>query len=286
MNVPSSINDGCTLTIGINTKIGENLTCNRFVSIGNNSIIGNNVTLGFNTYIGSSVYVGDNVVLGDNVKIFDKCKVGANTIIENNCEIGYSRMSKKKEYFEDYPLSIGDNCIIRSGAVIYCACIIGHDSWIGNYTIIRENTKIGNNTTFGSHIMCEGYSTFGNNVKVYSFCELGGNIEVEDYVFIGPSVTTANNPRPVIGAGKLTTHRWNDGKQKVVDKGPTIRFGAKIGIAATLLAEIEIGRNALVAAGAIVTKDVPENSVVRGVPAKQVSEVPEYERNIFTEEIH
>ena len=267
-----------TIHIDASSIIGTNPVYDNFVRIGKNCVIGDNIKMGFNTKIGDNVKIGSDVFIGDNTSIEDNVEIGSGTTLENNVTVGYSRLSRKKGYFEDYNTAIGSNCIVRTGAIIYLACKIGNNSWIGNYSIIRENTVIGNETTFGSHIMCEGYSKFGDNVKVYSFCELGGNMEVEDYVFIGPGTTTANNPRPLMGTQQPTNNRWTEGNQRVADSGPILRRGVKIGIASTLLAEIEIGENSLVAAGSVVTKSFPENTVVLGVPARVHGAVPEYEQ--------
>lgn len=269
---------GALPNIGDNCKLSNTIKFDRFVKIGIGCTVGENVKIGFNTRIGKNVILEDGVNVGNNTIINDNVVIKSNTQIENNVEIGYDKLSKKKGYYKNYNTEIGKSCIIRSGSIIYLACKIGDRSWIGNYTIIRENTIIGNDTTFGSHIMCEGYSSFGNNTKIYSFCELGGNMEVEDYVFIGPGTVTANNPKPLMGTKKPTTYRWDDGIHRVADKGPLIKRGAKIGISATLLAEIKIGKGALVAAGAVVTKDVPDYTIVKGVPAKISGLVPEVER--------
>ncbi|MGV3684492.1 MAG: DapH/DapD/GlmU-related protein [Daejeonella sp.] len=264
--------------IDVTSKIGDNPQVSSYAKIGRNCIIGNDLTIGFNSKIGNNVKIGDRVFIGDNSTIEDNVTIDSDTVIENNVTIGYSRLSRKKGYFKEFNTVIGSECIIRSGSVVYHACSLGNNSWIGNYSIIRENTIIGNNTTFGSHIMCEGYSEFGNNVKVYSFCELGGNMIVEDYVFIGPGTTTANNPRPLMGTELPTNFRWSEGNQRVADMGPTLRRGVKIGIGSTLLAEIEVGKNSLIAAGSVVTKSVPENTVALGVPARHHGTVPVYEQ--------
>ena len=198
--------------------------------------------------------------------------------IESHVTIGYLNLTKKKEYYEDFNTTIGKNCLIRTGSIIYQACKLGENNWINNYVILRENTEIGNNTTIGSHVMCEGYTKIGNFVAVHALCGLGVNMIVENKVFIGTNVVTANNPRALHQRGFSTTKRWGKNGMQVLDKGPTIRFGARIGISAILLADIEIGRESMVAAGAIVTKDVPPFAIVCGIPAKKVGIVPEYER--------
>ncbi|MCF8356949.1 MAG: hypothetical protein K9H48_21095 [Melioribacteraceae bacterium] len=280
MNYKDLFENGASPCIQKECKLSDSITFDRFVKVDTGTSIGENVKIGFHTRIGKNVTIEDGVSIGDNTVIWDNVTLGKDTRIENNIEIGYANLSRKKGYFEDYPTSIGSGCIIRSGAIIYLACKIGNHSWIGNYTIIRENTIIGNNTTFGSHIMNEGYSIFGSNTKVYSFCELGGNMTVEDYVFIGPGIITANNPKPLMGTKLPTSDRWNNGIHRVADKGPTIREGAKIGISATLLAEIKIGKGAIVAAGAVVTKDIPDYTIAIGVPARAKGLVPEDERFI------
>ena len=243
------------------------------IEVVKSAILGKNISLGENVKIGDRCKIGDNVTIGDGVVIAEKCR------IENNVSIGYPTLSKKKDYYKDFPTTIGKNCLIRSGAIIYRACKLGENNWINNYVILRENTILGDNNVIGSHMMCEGYTEIGNMVSIYSLCALGGNMVVEDRVFIGPNVTTANNPRALHGRGTISsTKRWEKDGLKIIDKGPTIRFGARIGIAAVLLADIEIGREAMVAAGAIVTKDVSPFSIVRGIPAKVVGSVPEHER--------
>jgi len=233
--------------------------------MGNNTIH-SSVVMGNNVEVGNNIIIGKNVSIGNNVVIEDGVAIGDNTIIENSVELGYSNLTRKKKYYKESSTNIGKDCILRSGCIIYHSSSIGNRSWIGNYTIIRENTIIGNDTTIGAHVMCEGYTTIGNGVQIYSFCELGGNQIIEDNVFIGPGTITSNNRKPVIGVP--TNFRWNDGTQEVIDKGPTIKKGAKIGISATLLADTIIGEDSLVSAGAVVTKDVAPFSTVKGIPAK------------------
>jgi acetyltransferase-like isoleucine patch superfamily enzyme len=236
--------------------------------IGKNVEIGENVAIDKTSSIGSNVRIEDGVRLGKNVVIKDDVIVKKNVTVEDNATIGYNNLTKKKEIYEEYPTIIGENALIRTNTVIYKSCKIGKNSWVNHNTILRENTEVGDNSTIGNLVMCEGYTKIGNQVAIHSLSGLGGNMIIEDKVFIATNMVTANGRRPTY----LRTMPY------IKDKGPTIRYGARIGISVILLPEIEIGREALVASGALVTKDVPPFSIVMGVPAKVIGSVPDEER--------
>jgi len=232
------------------------------VEIGKRAFIDSTASIGNNVVIGDGVQLGRNVVIKDNVVI------KKNAMIEDNATIGYDHLTKKKKIYEEYPTIIGENALIRTNTVIYKTCKIGKNTWVNHNTILRENTEVGHDSTIGNLVMCEGYTKIGNQVAIHSQSGLGGNMIIEDKVFIATNVVTANGRRP--------TYLRN--MPAIKDKGPIIRYGARIGISVILLPEIEIGREALVASGALVTRDVPPFSIVMGFPAKVVGTVPEEER--------
>lgn len=234
----------------------------RDVQIGENVIVDETCSIGNNVVIGDGAHLGRNVVIRDDVIIMN------NVTVEDNATIGYDNLTKKKKIYQEHTTVVGENALIRTNAVIYKSCKIGKGSWVNHNTILRENTELGDNCTIGNLVMCEGYTRIGNQVAVHSLSGLGGNMIIEDKVFIATSLVTANGRRP--------TYLRN--MPYIEDKGPIIRFGARIGIAVTLLPEIEIGREALIASGSVVTKDVPPFSIVMGVPAKVVGTVPDEER--------
>ena len=130
-------------------------------------------------------------------------------------------------------------------------CEIGDETKIGTFVEIQRGVKIGRRVKVSSHtFICEG-------------------VEVEDHVFIGHGVTFINDryPRAVSSAGELQTDRdW-----KVV---PTIvRRGASIGSGSTILCGIEIGQDAIVGAGSVVTRDVPAGTIVVGNPARVLRKI-------------
>ena len=148
-------------------------------------------------------------------------------------------------------VKLGKNTKIFSFVNLY-GCEIGDDTKIGTFVEIQKNAVIGRNCKISSHtFICEG-------------------VRIEDEVFIGHNVTFINDlyPRSTTAGGKMQTEDdW-----KVI---PTlVKKGASIGSSATILAGVTIGENAMVGAGAVVTKDVPSNVIVAGNPAKVLRKTP------------
>jgi acetyltransferase-like isoleucine patch superfamily enzyme len=172
-------------------------------------------------------------------------------MVENtheNVQIGvkYKRRSQ-------YPI-IGNNAIIRSNSVIYNDVVIGDNFRTGHGVTIREKTRIGDNVLIGTNSVIEGHCTIGNNVSIQSNVYIPTNTFIYDYVFMGPCVCFTNDKYPIRVDFDL--------------KGPIIRRGASIGANSTFLSNVEVGEGAMVAAGAIVTKDVPPYFLAIGTPAK------------------
>ncbi len=130
-------------------------------------------------------------------------------------------------------------------------CSIDDNTKIGAFVEIQKNASIGKNCKISSHtFICEG-------------------VYIEDNVFVGHNVTFINDkhPRSVSEDGTMQTEsNW-----KVIET--FVKKGASIGSSSTILCGITIGENAIVGAGAVVTKDVPPNTIVAGVPAKVIKEI-------------
>jgi acetyltransferase-like isoleucine patch superfamily enzyme len=154
---------------------------------------------------------------------------------------------------------IGKNAIIRSGTIIYCDVVIGDNFQSGHNVMIRENTRIGNRVAIGTATIIEGDTTIGNKVSLQSMIYIPTGTVIGDNVFIGPNAVLTNDRYPPTGIGGL--------------KGPQIMDGAAIGANVTLLPGVCIGEGALVAAGAIVTRNVPAHKLAIGTPAK-IADLP------------
>ena len=165
------------------------------------------------------------------------------------------------------PVELGKNVTIRPFALIYPNVKIGDNSTICSFTTIREETKIGKNSTIGNLCAVEKSVKIGNHVSIFGQCHLTSELVIEDHVFMAVHVTTLN------------TRRISHGRDyKVIIEAPVIKFGARIAGAAVILPGVTVGREALVGAGAVVTRDVPDFSVVIGNPARVIREVPKDER--------
>lgn len=147
-------------------------------------------------------------------------------------------------------VKLGENVKIFDFVNLY-GCSIGDNTKIGTFVEIQKNASVGKNCKISSHtFICEG-------------------VHIEDDVFVGHNVTFINDkhPRSVNPGGQMQTEAdW-----KVVET--FIRKGSSIGSSATILCGITVGENAIVGAGAVVTKDVPPNTIVAGVPAKVIKKI-------------
>jgi len=155
--------------------------------------------------------------------------------------------------------TIGKNAVIRSGTILYCDVIIGDFFQTGHNVVIREETRIGDRVSVGTATVIDGHTTIGEDVSLQSRVYIPTNTRIGNRVFIGPNAVFTNDRYPPSRMGELT--------------GPQIMDSAAIGANATLLPGVCIGEGAFVAAGAIVTRDVPAHMMAIGAPAK-IRELP------------
>jgi len=158
--------------------------------------------------------------------------------------------------------TIGDNAILRSGTIIYCDVVIGNNFQSGHNILIREKTRIGDRTSIGTATVIDGNTVIGNDVSLQSMVYVPTNTTIDDHVFIGPNAV-------------LTNDRYPPSSSLI---GPLIKTGAAIGANATILPGVCIGKGALVAAGSVVTRDVPDFMLAVGSPAR-FKEMPDEKRS-------
>ncbi len=133
---------------------------------------------------------------------------------------------------------------------------IGENTRIWQYAVVFQNSKLGSNCNVCAHTLIESDVIIGNNVTIKSGVYIWDGTRIEDNVFLGPNATLTNDPMPR--------------SRKLPEKfsGIILKKGCSIGANATILPGITIGENAMVGAGAVVTKDLPPNAIAFGNPAK------------------
>lgn len=150
--------------------------------------------------------------------------------------------------------------IIDDGVTLGVGTKIWHFSHVQRGATIGRGVSIGQNVNVGPNVRIGDHCKIQNNVSIYE------GVELEDYVFCGPSMVFTNIVRPRSKYPQRAAHLYQKTR---------VRHGASIGANATLVCPVTIGRHAFIAAGAVVTKDVPDYAMVAGVPAKQIGWVCE-----------
>jgi acetyltransferase-like isoleucine patch superfamily enzyme len=218
------------------------------------------LVLGTNVTIGADVEIGANVVIHDDTVIGDGC------VIQDNVVLGKApRLSSRSTARRD-PLPglvLGPGAAVCSGAIVYAGTRIGDKAIIGDLASVRERCDIGDSVVVGRGVCVENDTTIGAFSKIQSNSYITAYSTLEDHVFIAPCVTTTNDN--FMG-------RTDARHEQIL--GAIIRRGARVGGGVVILPGIEIGEEAFVAAGALVTRNVPAKCLVAGLPAKVWRDVP------------
>lgn len=152
------------------------------------------------------------------------------------------------------PTEIGDDATIRAGSIIYADVTIGDGFVTGHNVLVREHTEIGDRVVVGTDSVLDGSLTVGSDVSLQTGVYVPPESEIGDQVFLGPHAVLTNDTYPVRTDGTLD--------------GPVLEDHVSVGANATVLPGVTVGKGSFVAAGAVVTDDVPPGTLAVGTPAE------------------
>jgi acetyltransferase-like isoleucine patch superfamily enzyme len=228
---------------------------------------GTGCQIGINVSLSPDTVLGDNVIIGNNVTIYPKISIGDGCHIFDGAVIGRLPMSTgittlplTSEYS---PVRIGPGCVIGCNSVLYTNVTLGERVLIGDLSAVREGTVLEDEVLIGQGTTIHRDLRIGKRTRISYWCHLGAIIEEDVFVATGVSAVNDNG---------IYLSRF--GLQEVRIQSPIIRRFAVIGLSAVLVPGVEIGEGAFVAAGAVVTKDVPPWTMVAGVPARHFRDIP------------
>jgi acetyltransferase-like isoleucine patch superfamily enzyme len=200
-----------------------------------------------------SAIVYEGTVLGEGVRVLE------NAVVGKQPSLG-SRSTAKRDPLA--PTRIGDGTVISTGAIVFAGSTVGANCIVGDQSCIRERVQLADDCILGRGSLIENDTTVGAGTRIQAEAYITAYSTLEEDVFIAPCVVTTND-----------NFMGRTEKRRTLMKGPTIRRSARIGGGAILCPGIEIGEEAFVGAGAVVTRDVPARKLVVGSPARVLRDV-------------
>jgi len=219
-------------------------------------------------HVGEGVSIADDVVLGAHVTIHDGTVVGAGCLIEDGVVLGKRpRLARHSSAPRgELPgLLLGERVTVCAGAIVFAGAQIGADVILGDQSFVRERAVVGAASVIGRGSVLDPGVTVGTRVRVQTDVYLTQGSVVEDDVFVGPGACTTNDD----------TMSRHDSSYEL--RGATLRRACRIGGAAVLVPGVEVGEEAFVGAGAVVTRNVAPRTLVVGSPARELRPVGDEE---------
>jgi acetyltransferase-like isoleucine patch superfamily enzyme len=217
-------------------------------------------------HLGEAVEIGEDVEFGAHVTVHDGTAIGDGCRIEDGAVLGKRPRLARHSRAAGAPvegLRLGRRVTVGAGAVVLAGARIADGAILGDQSFVRERATVGPRTVVGRGSVIDNDVSVGARVRIQTNVYITAGSVVEDDVFVGPGACTTNDD----------TMSRHDGTVDL--RGATLRRACRIGGGSVLVPGVEVGEEAFVAAGAVVTRDVPPRAVVMGVPARVVGEVPE-----------
>jgi acetyltransferase-like isoleucine patch superfamily enzyme len=218
--------------------------------------------------LGDGVELPDDLELGAHVVIHSGVRIGAGVRIQDGAIVGKPLVLGRHSQAQGNgaeATEIAGGVTIAAGAVVVAGARIGARAFVGDQAHVRERAVLGEESALGRGSAVDNDVVVGARVRIQTGCYLTARSLVEDDVFIGPGVFTFND-------NTMGRHA----KDAVIE-GPTLRRACRVGGGALILPGIEVGEEAFVATGSVVTRHVPARTLVMGVPAHPIREVTDGE---------
>ena len=241
-----------TAVIDPSARVHPSARLGEFVVIEAGAVVGAGVELGHHVVVHRDTVIQDGGWVGDGAVLGRSPRPAPTSAVQTPPDLP--------------PLRIGAGSIVGAGAVIYRGTSVGERTMIGDHAFVRDRCQVGSHVIIGSHVTLENEVRVGDFSKLQTGVYLCAWVTVEDHCFVAPCVVTTNDNY----MGRTQRRLRERG-------GCTIRRGARVGANVTLLPNVEVGQEAFVAAGSIVTRDVPPRTLVMGSPAKPLRTVPDDE---------
>ncbi|MDD2751947.1 MAG: DapH/DapD/GlmU-related protein [Candidatus Omnitrophica bacterium] len=220
------------------------------------------VKIGENAVIMDGAVILSGTKISNNVVIYPGTRIGRGVLILDNCILGrqpFNPPNLDRRPKKNLPgLSIGDGCQIGGNVILYRGTKIGSGVMVCDFSSVREECVIADNVVVGRNVLINYQVKIGKSTRIMDGCHFGGNMVIEENVFLGPYVCSANDN--YMGMQKRNLKRT----------GAHLKKGCRIGLGCILLADISVGKNAIIGAGSLVNKDVEDNWLAYGVPARAI----------------
>lgn len=225
-------------------------------ALGHGAVVSAGVSIGADCRIGCYAVIHEGTIIGDGVRVDDHAVLGKLPM-----RAAASAVTTVREL---PPLTIADGCLIGAHAIVYRGAVIGARVMLADQATVREDVTIGEMTIIGRGVTVENKVSIGSRCKIETEAYITALSSIGDGCFVAPEVTFTNDN--FLGR---TKERFK------YHKGVTLLRGARVGANATFLPGVTVGEDALVAAGSLVTRDVPARMIVLGSPARPLRPVPD-----------